>query len=75
MFRPATRSVARCTAALRAPLPRSVAAPTRRLASTAPPPVRKSRSWKSLAARLGLAGGIVYYYNTTEVFAEEPGRK
>lgn len=51
-----------------------VAAPSftaRRCISTAPP-AQKRRSWKSLAARLGLAGGIVYYYNTTDVFGDDP---
>jgi intermembrane space import and assembly protein 40 len=40
------------------------------LISTAPP-TQKSRSWKSLVVRLGAAGAIVYFYNTTDVFAEE----
>lgn len=68
MFRPATRLIAR-PSALRA-VPRA-AAPARRFLSTAPP-AQKSRSWKSLAARIGILGTIIYYYNTTEVFAEEP---
>jgi intermembrane space import and assembly protein 40 len=71
MLRPATRLIAR-PIAVRA-IPRATA-PIRRFLSTAPP-TQKSRSWKSLAARVGIAGTIVYYYNTTEVFAEEPGRK
>ncbi|XPT01161.1 Oxidoreductase [Ascochyta lentis] len=66
MFRSAPRFIAR-PSALRTALP------ARRFISTAPPP-QKSRSWKSLVARLGLAGAIVYYYNTTDVFAEEPRR-
>ena len=55
-------------------LPRSsgaVPASRNRYLSTAPPS-QKSRSFKSLVARLGLAGAIIYYYNTTDVFAEEP---
>ncbi|RMZ70093.1 mitochondrial intermembrane space import and assembly 40 [Pyrenophora seminiperda CCB06] len=32
----------------------------------------KKRSFKSLAARLGIAGAITYYYNTVDVFADEP---
>ncbi|KAF2684080.1 hypothetical protein K458DRAFT_339248 [Lentithecium fluviatile CBS 122367] len=68
MFRPATRLITR-PSALRA-IPRA-AAPARRFLSTAPP-TQKSRSWKSLAARIGIAGAIIYYYNTYEVFAEEP---
>lgn len=43
---------------------------TRRLISTAPP-ATKSRSWKILALRWGLAIGGVYYYNTSNIFAEE----
>jgi intermembrane space import and assembly protein 40 len=56
----------------RTALPRTVA-PSRRYISTAPP-TQKSRSFKSLVARLGIAGTIIYYYNTIDVFAEEPGR-
>jgi len=37
--------------------------------------VKKSRSWKSSAIRWGLAVGGVYYYNTSNVFAEEPEGK
>lgn len=43
----------------------------RRLISTAPPS-QKSRSWTNRFVRLGLAGAVVYYYNTSTVFAEEP---
>jgi intermembrane space import and assembly protein 40 len=43
----------------------------RRFLSTAPP-AQKRRSWKSSAARWGLAAAGVYYYNTSNVFAEEP---
>ncbi|KAF2870848.1 hypothetical protein BDV95DRAFT_574741 [Massariosphaeria phaeospora] len=68
MYRPISRVIAR-PSALRA-LPRA-SAPVARFLSTAPP-TRKSRSWKSLAARLGLGGVVIYYYNNTEVFAEEP---
>ncbi|KAJ4377064.1 Oxidoreductase [Didymella sp. IMI 355093] len=70
MFRSAPRLIAR-QGALRAS-PRAVTSlPARRFISTAPP-AQKSRSWKSLVARLGLAGAIIYYYNTTDVFAEDP---
>ncbi|KAF3048406.1 Oxidoreductase [Didymella heteroderae] len=70
MFRSAPRFIAR-QGALRA-APRAVTSlPARRSISTAPP-AQKSRSWKSLVARLGLAGAIIYYYNTTDVFAEDP---
>ncbi|KAG9198562.1 Oxidoreductase [Epicoccum nigrum] len=68
MFRSAPRIIAR-QGALRA----SLSLPARRFISTAPP-AQKSRSWKSLVARLGLAGAIIYYYNTTDVFADEPRR-
>lgn len=42
-----------------------------RFISTASPP-KKSRSWKGAALRWGLAVAGVYYYNTSNVFAEEP---
>ncbi|KAH3971674.1 mitochondrial import inner membrane translocase TIM40 [Parastagonospora nodorum] len=64
MYRAAPRLIARSA------LPRTIA-PTRRFISTAPP-TQKSRSWKSLVARFGIAGTIIYYYNNTDVFAEEP---
>ncbi|KAL9040076.1 MAG: hypothetical protein Q9180_002140 [Flavoplaca navasiana] len=44
---------------------------SRRFLSNAPPASR-SRSWKSSAARWGLAGGAIYYYNTSPYFANEP---
>ena len=63
MFRPAARALARApTVAARTPA-------HRRLISTGP---TKSRSWKNTFLRLGLAGGAVYYYNTSSVFSEEP---
>lgn len=45
--------------------------PFRRPISTAPPS-RKSRSWKSSATRWGLALGGIYYYNNSDILAEEP---
>jgi hypothetical protein len=39
---------------------------------TTAPPHKTSRSWKNSAARWTLAGGLIYYYNTSNVFAEEP---
>jgi len=48
-----------------------VNANSRRCLSTAPPS-RKSRSWKGSAARWGLAVGGIYFYNTSNIFAEEP---
>lgn len=71
MFRTAPRLIAR-QSALRA-VPRAAALPARRFISTAPP-AQKSRSWKSLVARLGLAGAIIYYYNTTDLLGDEPRR-
>ncbi|KAA6407316.1 MAG: hypothetical protein FRX48_08864 [Lasallia pustulata] len=65
MFRPASRSL------LRQSLPAIRPVRTQRLLSTAPP-AQKSRSWKSSAVRWGLAVGAVYYYNTSDVFAEQP---
>ncbi|KAK3670403.1 Oxidoreductase [Recurvomyces mirabilis] len=44
---------------------------SRRCISTAPPH-EKSRSLRSSAVRWGLAGALVYYYNTSSAFAEEP---
>lgn len=44
---------------------------TTRFLSTAPP-VKKSRSWKSGAARWAIAIGGIYWYNTSPLFAEEP---
>ncbi|KAH9838098.1 mitochondrial intermembrane space import and assembly protein 40-like [Teratosphaeria destructans] len=66
MYRSALRTGA--SSALRATSKQTAA---RRFLSTAPPH-EKSRSWKSSLARWGLAGGLVYYYNTSSVFAEEP---
>jgi intermembrane space import and assembly protein 40 len=64
MFRPAVRALARApTVAARSPA-------NSRLISTGPAP--KSRSWKNTALRLGLAGGAIYYYNTSSAFSEEP---
>ncbi|CAI7646816.1 unnamed protein product [Penicillium glandicola] len=63
MFRPAARALARAPAvAARTPA-------NTRLISTGP---TKSRSWKNTFLRLGLAGGAIYYYNTSSVFSEEP---
>ncbi|KAB8234077.1 Oxidoreductase [Aspergillus alliaceus] len=64
MFRPASRVLLRAPAVARGPA-------SRRLISTAPAE-SKPRSWKNTAVRLGLAAGAVYYYNTSNVFAENP---
>ncbi|ORY07402.1 hypothetical protein BCR34DRAFT_570680 [Clohesyomyces aquaticus] len=69
MFRPASRLIARAPAVRALPRPNTL--PTRRFLSTAPPS-QKSRSWKSSAARWGAAAAIIYYYNTMDLFAEEP---
>ncbi|PQE20511.1 CHCH domain-containing protein [Rutstroemia sp. NJR-2017a BBW] len=68
MFRSALRAASRRQAFSRLQIKNSAA---RRFLSTAPP-AQKSRSWKSAAARWGLAGAGIYYYNTSNVFAEEP---
>ncbi|KAI9668954.1 MAG: Oxidoreductase [Caeruleum heppii] len=70
-MRPAARPVLRRS--LGAPLriaPR-LSLPSRALLHTSPPAAR-SRSWKSTALRWSLAVGGIYYYNTSNVFAEEP---
>ncbi|KAL3469958.1 hypothetical protein BJX99DRAFT_264668 [Aspergillus californicus] len=66
MFRPASRAL------LRAPTGASAVlrGPSRRFVSTTP--TAKSRSWKNTFIRIGLAGGAIYYYNTSSVFAENP---
>lgn len=63
------RQAPRCL--LRTPIPSLRSTPTRRFFSTAPP-AQRSRGWKSKATRLGLAVGVIYYYNTSTLFAEEP---
>lgn len=64
MYRTALRTASR--PALRSLRPTA----QRRFASTSP--ADKPRSWKGSALRWGLAGGVLYYYNTSSVFAEEP---
>ncbi|KAL8761825.1 MAG: hypothetical protein Q9184_002109, partial [Pyrenodesmia sp. 2 TL-2023] len=68
MSRHILRSLLRSSNALSRTYP---ARQTRRFLSTAPP-AQKSRSWKSTVARLGLAGGAIYYYNTSSLFADNP---
>lgn len=67
MYRTALRTVSR--PALRTLRPHI----QRRFASTAP--ADKPRSWKGSALRWGLTGGVIYYYNTSSVFAEEPAAR
>ncbi|CAH0057590.1 unnamed protein product [Clonostachys solani] len=43
---------------------------TKRFASTSTP-ANKPRSWKSSALRWGLAGGAIYYYTTSSLFADD----
>ncbi|KAK7523293.1 intermembrane space protein [Phyllosticta citriasiana] len=69
MFRPATRAALQSAARSQRPLARAPSAT--RFLSTAPP-TQKSRSWKSSFVRWGLAIGAVYYYNTSNVFADQP---
>lgn len=64
MFRAATRSTTR---ALRQSS--AVASAGRRFASTAP--ADKRYTWKGSAARWGLAIGALYWYNTSDMFADE----
>jgi intermembrane space import and assembly protein 40 len=75
MFRPTSNCLIRGTS-LRSLSRTSTAtcAASRRFLSTAKP-VQKSGSWKGTAVRWGLAGAAVYYYNTSNVFAEEPACK
>jgi intermembrane space import and assembly protein 40 len=68
MFQSAARSVPRRLLASRLPLKPSS---NRRFLSTAPP-AQRSRSWKNSAARWATAIGGIYYYNTSNVFAEQP---
>ncbi|KAL4784041.1 hypothetical protein BJX76DRAFT_357375 [Aspergillus varians] len=65
MFRPASRAL------LRAPPIARGGPTTRRFISTTPTGT-KSRSWKNTFARVGLAAGAIYYYNTSSIFAETP---
>lgn len=68
MYRTTMRSASRpVIASLRS---NTIRAAPRRFNSTATP-ADKSRSWKSSVARLGLAFGAVYYYNTSPIFADE----
>ena len=57
---------------VRQSLPKFYVAPrAQRFLSIAPPP-QKSRSWKNSAVRWGIAVGGLYYYNNSNVFADEP---
>ncbi|KKZ61316.1 hypothetical protein EMCG_04033 [[Emmonsia] crescens] len=71
MFRPASRSFVRAASSTSRHIR---LAQGRRLISTdSTSSSRKPSSWKGAALRWGLAAGVVYYYNTSTVFAEEPG--
>jgi len=63
MYRPALRVASR---ARPTPTAQQIG---RRFASTGP---SRSGTFKGTLARWGLAGAIVYYYNTSTVFADEP---
>ncbi|KAK3061809.1 hypothetical protein LTS18_005386 [Coniosporium uncinatum] len=65
MYRPAFRTLQR--SALTRSLPRTPGA--QRFASTTS---RRTGSWKGTAVRWGLAGSAIYYYKTSNIFAEEP---
>ncbi|GAB7337328.1 hypothetical protein MBLNU457_g2685t1 [Dothideomycetes sp. NU457] len=65
MFRSASRSALHSARSRVLP---STSIP-RRFVSTAP--ADRPRSWKGSAVRWGLAGALVYYYNTSSVFADE----
>ncbi|MDI1493179.1 MAG: Oxidoreductase [Ramalina farinacea] len=65
MIRQAPRYLLRRNAPIARSIPHS-----RRFLSTAPPPQR-SRSLRSSTVRWGLAIGLLYWYNTSDLFAEE----
>ncbi|KAI1109838.1 hypothetical protein F5Y14DRAFT_455585 [Nemania sp. NC0429] len=67
MYRAALRPAPRIANSIRSS---GVVPCARRFASTVP--ADKRRSWKSSAARWGLAIGAVYWYSTSTAFAEEP---
>ncbi|KAJ8058027.1 hypothetical protein OCU04_013201 [Sclerotinia nivalis] len=69
MYKSVLRAAPRCAS----PQTKSVinTASARRFLSTAPPSL-KSRGWKSSAARWALASAGIYWYNTSNVFADEP---
>ncbi|OJD26397.1 hypothetical protein ACJ73_02219 [Blastomyces percursus] len=71
MFRPASRSLLRIAPSV----PKHIRLPqARRFISTeSTSSSRKTSSWKGTTLRWALAAGVVYYYNTSTVFAEEPG--
>ncbi len=66
MFKPAAPRL------LRYSIPAIRAVRPRRTLFSSAPPSQRSRSWKNLAVRLGIAAGGVYYYSTSNAFAEEP---
>jgi intermembrane space import and assembly protein 40 len=74
MFRTAPRALARQSALRALPRTSNAALPAGRRALSTAPPAQKSRSWKNLFARLGAAGAVIYYYNTTDVFGDEAPR-
>ncbi|KLJ10434.1 hypothetical protein EMPG_14193 [Blastomyces silverae] len=71
MFRPASRSFLRIAPSI----PKHIRLPQgRRFISTeSTSSSRKPSSWKGTTLRWALAAGVIYYYNTSTVFADEPG--
>lgn len=72
MLRTTLRGASRATIACRSSTLRttgSFGAAGKRFASTAP---AKKSSWKAGAARWAIAGAGVWWYNTSDVFAEAP---
>ncbi|KAI5288010.1 Oxidoreductase [Ascosphaera aggregata] len=79
MFKSASRSIVRASSLSNSS--RSVAValqlqslPVRRFINTTTKtkPVEKSSTWKATFAKWTAAGALVYWYNTSDVFAEEP---
>ncbi|OBT47089.1 hypothetical protein VE00_03119 [Pseudogymnoascus sp. WSF 3629] len=57
------------TVGRRALTSRVASSPSRKFLTTSAAP--KKRTWKGAAVRWGLAGAGLYYYNTTDIFAEQ----
>ncbi|CAK7210844.1 Oxidoreductase [Sporothrix curviconia] len=69
MYRASLRSSAQLARAIRHP---AVSGSARRFASTAAG--SSSGTWKGSVARWSLAGGALYWYNTSPIFADEAAR-
>lgn len=68
MYRASLRSSAQLARAVRHP---AVSGAPRRFASTT---AGSSGTWKGAAARWGIAGAALYWYNTSPIFADEAAR-